>query len=125
MNDPVAAKLKELANPTLQTPKEKRSAIAKAQAEKADEHAVKGVLSFISGLNESFVTVWENPKGLSPQEVVSQWGDGAAKRFADHRAAVAFLISVHPDAAKLIATYDEELWTVTANEDGTVAITEK
>lgn len=124
MSDLINDALEEIANQASQPPAEPRSKHAKESAEQADQHALNGLLAFINGLNASHDLVWKNPRGLSPQEVVNQWGDGAAQRFADHRSAVQYLSAQKPAAAKLLKQYDASIWSVTANDDGTVTISE-
>ena len=122
MSDFIEEAITKLAEP--QDPQDTRRKRIDESAAAVKQVGSQGVINWIQSLNQGMELVWNNPRGLSPQEVVDGLGTDAVGIFTRHAQAAQFLVSSLPASAKLLKQRPDE-FEVTPNEDGTVSITLK
>lgn len=91
-------------------------------ADQVQKAAVLSTLRFISGVNQGFDLVWNNPEGYTPEQVVEALGTQASAVFRRHAATVQFLAGQSPEALRLVGMPPSDV-TITHNPDGTVTLT--
>ena len=92
--------------------------------EKTRDLLVRSMQSLFSNMRAVYVNnyrmVWQNPDGLTPQEVFDGFGEAAVEFFSTSLSLYRYLNMVVSDSLDLPAPYE-----LTANADGTITVGEE
>lgn len=106
-----------------QAPIVTRSTKAKEASEAIKQIAVQAVAHYANSINQGFDLLWNNPNGLSPQEVCNALGTDGVAVFAKHKATAEFLVSQVPVLATILKQVPDG-YKISFSQDGNVTIVE-
>lgn len=99
-----------------------RAELASMAAEHVKSLSVRATIDFVEAMNNGLSVVWNNPLGLTAQEVLDALGTDASSIFADHAATIAYLADRAPSILAMVQLPPADA-TITHHPGGTVTVT--